>query len=1506
MNDLRPATRTWFEEQFGAPTEVQRRGWDALARGAHALLVAPTGSGKTLAAFLRAIDELAALPEDAPPGVRVVYVSPLKALVADIERNLRAPLAGIARTAARLGLPARVPRVDVRTGDTPQEERRRQARDPGEILVTTPESLYLVLGSKQRETLRAVETVIVDEVHAVCATKRGVHLALSLERLAALAHADPRRIGLSATVRPLEEVARYLGGDREVELVDASAPPALDLSIRVPVPDMERVPPPSPTAHDPAAQAPPDGDPTRPGTREGDGGSILGRLYSASHHTTASGGEERGLWPVLYPELLAGIRGHRSTIVFVNSRGLCERLTHALNELAGEELVLAHHGSVSHGERARIEDALKRGEVRGIVATSSLELGVDMGAVDQVILVESPGSVARGLQRVGRAGHGVGETSRGRVYPKFKHDLLECAVVARRMLRGEIEALRAPRNCLDVLSQQLVAMCVDAPRERGELLALCRRAHPYRELSDEAFGAVLEMLSGSYQRTELSDLRPRLRWDRTTDRLSARPGAAMVSRLNAGTIPDRGAFPVRLGAGGARLGELDEEMVFESRRGDVFLLGTTSWRIEEITRDEVVVSPAPGEPGRLPFWRGEGPGRPLELGRELGAFVREYGAADREAARERLAAELPLDELAARNLADHLADQLEHTGTLPTDRAVTVERFRDELGDWRVCLLSPFGRRVHTPWALALERRLSDRLGAPVSAMAADDGIVLRLDDGDELPAAEDLFPDPDELDELLTAHLGSSALFASLFRENAGRALLVTRRRPDQRKPLWAQRRKAQALLATVRRFPRFPIVLETYRQALQDVFDLEGLREVLAAVRDRRVRVDEVETQSASPFARGLVFAYVAAYLYEADAPVAERKAQALTLDRGLLRDLLGQEELRDLLDAGVVEAVEDELAGRSEERRARDRDELADLLGRLGDLSVPELRERAATPQEVEPWLEELRAERRAIEVRIAGEARWIAAEDAGLFREALGCRLPGGLPVAFLEAPEEPLVELVKRFARGRGPFVTRELADRHGLRPAQVTPVLRALEAGGTLVLGALRPGGAELEWCDAEVLRRIRRRTLARLRGEVAAVDAATFARFLPRWHGLATPGAGRATPAALEEAVQRLEALPLSWRALTGDVLPARVPGFRIDDLDLLAARGELVWIGRGALGPRDGRVLLLRRERAAELLDPVDPPELEDPLQRLLHEHLATRGASFLTELERVARAADGADARAVEAALWDLVWAGLVTNDTFGPLRSLGGRGRSGRGARAGRAGVLAGGRWSLVAELTDPALPATARALARARLLLERHGIASREAVAVEDLPGGWGPHYRVLRHLEEAGQVRRGWFVEGLSGAQFASPGAADRLREARAGGERRAAPEVRLLATLDPASAWGAHLAWPEPLEAGGPRPRRAAGARLVTVDGEPAVFLPAAGRRLTLFGDAARAAAALERLPELLEGTGLVTVESLDGVPAHASPHRQALERAGFVPDYKGFVLDRAARRPRTPRAGG
>ncbi|MEM7310075.1 MAG: DEAD/DEAH box helicase [Planctomycetota bacterium] len=1493
MKQLGPATRAWFEASFRAPTEVQERGWAEIAAGRHALLVAPTGSGKTLAAFLHAIDRMLALPPDAPRGVRCVYVSPLKALVADVERNLRAPLAGIRAAAGRRGEALRDTRVDLRTGDTPQKERQRQTRDPGEILVTTPESLFLILGSRQRQTLATVTTVIVDEIHALAPTKRGVHLALSLERLAALTGDDPQRIGLSATVRPLDDVARFLGGDRPVEIVDASGPPNIALSLRVPVPDMENVPPPP--------------------EKRPEGGSILGQLAREELAERNPGDRERGLWPAIYPQLLDAIRSHRSTILFVNSRGLCERLVQRLNELGEEELVLAHHGSVSHAKRAVIEDALKRGEVKGIVATSSLELGIDMGAVDQVLLVESPGSVARGLQRVGRAGHSVGETSRGVVFPKFKGDLLEAAVVAQRMLAGEIEALSTPSNCLDVLAQQLVAMCCDRESSPEDLHAVVRRARPYGELSRKALESVLDMLSGRYPSTELADLRPRLRWDRAADVLSARPGAAMTARMNAGTIPDRGAYSVHVAGGaegevGQRIGELDEEMVFETRGGDTFLLGASTWRVESIDANRVLVSPAPGEPGRLPFWRGDGPGRPIELGRAIGAFVREHGHGGREHVAAGLRAALPLDENASINLADYLVDQREHCGALPTDRAITVERFRDELGDWRVCILTPFGTRVHAPWAMVLERSLSDRADVELSLMYCDDGIVMRFADTEEQPATAELFPDPEDLEELLTDQLGGTSLFASLFRENAVRSLLVTRRRPDQRSPLWAQRRKARELLGVVRKYPSFPIVLETYRQAMNDVFDLAGLRAVLRGVRERSLRVDDVETARPSPFARSVVFAYVAAYLYDGDSPVAERKAQALTLDREMLRELLGQAELRELLDGDVIDSLEAELAGLAPERRARDRDELADLLRRVGDLTEDEAAARATDPQRVAAWLAELEAERRAVRVSLAGDERWIAAEEAGVFRDAFGCTPPSGLPSDFLDGGERPFEAVLRRFARTRGPFHARDFARRYGLVPAQVEPALRALEAEGVLTLGELRPGGTELEWCDSEVLRRIKRRTLARLRDEVAPVDAPTFARFLQRWQGVAPAGSDSRGPTGerLEEVLAQLEGLPMSWSELSQGLLPARVPGFRLDELDLMAAQGRVVWLGRGALGPSDGRIALFRRERVDDLVGSLGDYEPPTELHAALLDQLERGGASFLTQLESAVLAHGGIERGELEAALWDLVWAGRVTNDTFQPLRTIGGARPRGGGRRSRVRATLAGGRWSLVSSLLARGVSDTERSLARVQSLLERYGVVSREAAVAEEIPGGWGPLYRVLRTMEESGRVRRGYFVEGLSGAQFASPGAADRLRAERLDPDARREPVTVSLAATDPANPWGSLLAWPERKDEA-PAPRRARGARVVLCDGRAVLFAPPGGRKLTTFGDAddvERALLVLAENPRAL-GRRWLVVGSIDGVDALHSEHARALERSGYVREPKGYAADpQALRRAKERKA--
>lgn len=1491
MHAFSRPTAEWFARNFDAPTPVQERGWPRIAGGEHALLIAPTGSGKTLAAFLAGIDRLGQRAQSSAPGVRLLYVSPLKALVYDIERNLRGPLAGIRSVARELGEAFVAPRVAIRTGDSSAKERRDQAKNPAEILVTTPESLYLVLGSQQRETLRQVETIIIDEIHALAPSKRGAHLALSLERLCAGVEraTEPQRIGLSATARPIAEVARFLGGDREVAVVDAAAVPRLSLEIRVPVEDM-----------------------ARPPVEADDAGSA-----------------KKGIWPALTAAILAEIRSHTSTIVFVNSRGLCERLAEQLNELAEEPLVRAHHGSLAQERRREIEGALKNGSLRGIVATSSLELGIDMEAVEAVILVESPGAVARGLQRIGRAGHDVGQISRGIVFPKHPGDLLESTVVAAGMRRGDVEALALPQNPLDVLAQQIVATCVAEPQPVDRLEKLVRRAANFRDLSRDALCSVLDMLSGRYPSADFSELRPRLIWDRDRDRLEARPGARQLAILSGGTIPDRGQYAVHLAEGhsaggrvGTRVGELDEEMVNETRPGEILTLGASTWRVDQITRDRVLVSPAPGQVGKLPFWRGDGPGRPIELGRALGAFTRELGARSSGARGGQTPDDRPglaeawleqsygLDALAARNLFDYVVEQQEATGTLPTDRAVTIERFRDELGDWRICILSPFGSRLHAPWALAIESRLSTEWSADVQLLWSDDGIVLRLLDGEKLPDLALLLPDPEDLEDLVVRQLSRSALFAGQFRENAARALLLPRRRPGARTPLWTQRLRAQSLLAVAQSFASFPIVLETYRSCLQDVFDLGGLQQLLAGIGSGEIRVDEVETRQASPFARSLVFAYTATYLYQGDVPAAERRARALTLDRAMLRDLMGEEELRKLLDPEVLRETEAQLQGLSDERRARSAEGLADLLRRVGDLSQAEIRRRS--DGEPAAWIESLALAKRAVCLSVGGEERWVAVEDAALYRDALGCEVPSAVPEALrttAAAGEEPVEQLFRRFARTHGPFTVEALAERFALLPAQVGAVLRGLAAKDEVLEGAFRRvskerEGAGTDWCDPEVMRLLRRRSLARLRDEVAPVDAPTLARFLLDWHGVVR---ARAAPDLdrLAEAIEPLEGVPLPFSDLEARILPARVAGFVAHSLDEYCASGQLVWIGCGALGDRDGRIALYRRDRVAALHVPEsDLPALGELPARVL-ELLEARGAAFFAAL---AAALPDCSQEELVAALWQLVWAGRVTNDTLAPLRMLGSPRRSQRplrpsARRTRRPGrtprsssvSLVPGRWSCVSEWLVGAPSPTEQAHARALTLLERYGVVSREALTGESWTGGFQSLYPVFKAMEDSGKLRRGHFVRGLSGAQFAYAGIVDRLRAARKEGR---APEALALAACDPANAYGTLLPWPE--SSSSATPRRAAGCSVILVDGVPVLFADRSVSSLTTFAgsrsdEAERAAAqALRRLFDDRTRTQL-RVERIDGQAARESRWAQVLAQAGFRRDYKGLVLHRS-----------
>jgi len=1416
-----PATRAWFEAAFAAPTPAQRLGWPVIATGADVLIQAPTGSGKTLAAFLSAIDRLTTRPGR---GIRVVYVSPLKALNYDIERNLRGPLAGLGATL----------RVGVRTGDTPARERRALLREPPDILITTPESLFLLLTSAARETLGRVETLILDEVHALAASKRGSHLALSVERLARLAEAPFQRIGLSATQRPLAEIGRFVSGGRPIELVDAGTRKQLDLQVVIPVDDLREL---------------------------GSSGALSHPLLSEGQ--VADGSSEHAgasIWPSMYPELLRLVEAHRSTIVFVNNRRLAERLALRLNELAGRELARAHHGSLAREQRVLIEDDLKAGRIPCLVATSSLELGIDMGAVDLVIQVESPKSVARGLQRVGRAGHELNAVSKGRIFPKFRADLLESAVVARAMRAGEIEQTRIPRNPLDVLAQQIVAICADEEIELSDLHALVRGAAPFADLSRSQLENVLDMLAGRYPSDAFAELRPRIVWDRSGGTIRAREGARRLAVTNAGTIPDRGLFGVFLVGGGGRVGELDEEMVYEARAGQTFLLGASTWRIEEITRDRVLVSPAPGLPGAVPFWKGEGVGRPYELGARIGAASRELSALPDAAALARLGEDYLLDERAARNLLAFLRDQADATGAVPSDRTIVVERFRDEIGDWRVCILTPFGGRVHAPWAMAITARLRASLGLEAQSIWSDDGIALHFPDADAPPPGSELVLDPAEVEDLVVAELGETALFGARFRENAARALLIPRRRPGQRTPLWQQRLKAQSLLEVARGYGSFPVVLETYRECLQDVFDLPALRGVLHDLQRRRIDLVEVETGSASPFSSSLLFDYVATYMYEDDTPPAERRAQALSLDRDLLRELLGQEELRELLDAAALAEVERQLRG-----QPASPEELHDQLRMRGDRRPGEYDPALAAP---------LVAARRALLVRVAGEERLIAAEDAGRYRDALGVMPPGGLPDAYLEGAPDALRQLVLRYAKGRGPFTSAQAGEQFG---RDLSVLLASLEREELLVRGELRPGGSEREWCDPDVLRRLRRASLAALRREVEPVEAAALARFLPSWHGI-----GRR--ASLRESLVPLQALALPVSLWEGELLPRRVQGYRPEQLDALCASGEVVWVGAG-----EDRVALYFREDAAALGrvggTPAPAGEVHDALRRALE-----RGALFWFDLvEETGLAADEA-----LPALWDLVWAGEVTNDAWTPLRAGRRHGvprperRPRRFSRSRTTGVSATqGRWSPAARLFRGA--PERRALAE--LLLERQGIVTRDGVRAEGIPGGYGAVYAELRALETLGLCRRGYFVEGLGGAQFALGGAVERLRELREAGEE---PAARVLAAADPAQPYGAALPWPRRV---GARASRVAGAHVVLLAGEAVLYVERGGRSLVPLRDPEEAwlVPALAALVAHVRGGGgarRLAVERFDGVAVTESDALRLLVEAGFLAGPRRAVL--------------
>ncbi len=1394
---------TWFRETFGEPTPAQELAWPALARSESALVVAPTGSGKTLAAFLVFLDRLAREPDRERDGVKVLYVTPLKALGNDIHRNLEVPLEGMTRLAERLGKPAPGITIGIRSGDTPQKERDRLTRKPPDVLITTPESLYLMLTSERAaKTLGSVEAVIVDEVHALAPNKRGTHLTVSLERLAWLTGRPFQRVGLSATVRPAERVAAWLGGqerrtDRPVQVLDSGGRKEIDLTVASPVEDFRELP-----------------------------------------------GES--VWPSIFDELHRLVREHHSTLIFVNNRRLAERAARQINERAGEELARVHHGSLSREKRYEVEALLKAGKLPAMVSTSSMELGIDIGAIDLVVQIESPKSVTSGLQRVGRAGHLVGEVATGRIIPKIRADLVDAAAVARGMLRREIETTEVPEGCLDILAQQIAATVSAGEWTDQQLFELMRGAYPFRELDRGRFEAVLGMLSGQYPAARFGELRPRVVWNRSNGEVRARPGTRMLAVTNGGAIPDRGYYRVVHGGTGARLGELDEAFVFEMIPGDSFVLGSAVWRLDHIDRDEVVVTEAPGAMPSMPFWHGEQAGRPYEQGVRFGEFLAEAGKRlDDPDVDAWLREECALDELAAANLRTFLTEQRDASGELPTHKAIVIEEFDDELGDRRVVVHSPFGSRVHQAWMLVVRARIRDAENLDVEAVAVDDGFMLRLP-GRESPVPIDLItqlPGDEELDELLLRELQVSPIFGVLFRESAARALLLPRRGPDRRTPLWLQRIRAQDLMQLVKRYGEFPILLEAYREAWDDLLRVRDFRKVADGLRSGEIAVRHVVSDVPSPFAFHFLFDYQMENRYVGDYPRAEWRTQLLAVDRDLLSRVVRPDALRELLDAGAIERVEALLQRMDDRSKPRTIDELADVLAALGDLDDEEMRARAGSR-----WREMAEAlveDGRAARVGVGGARRWVPADHADEYD-------------AMAAGDRASMVAVLRRHLAGHGPVTAAELADRYGVPEGEITATLMELRSDGQVSTGEFRPGGTTREWVDTDNLKRIHRETLQVLRKEIQPVDPERYADLLLS-QAVEMPG----TEGGARLVLDRLAGVPVPAAALVPEILAPRFRHGDVAAVESLVRVGEYLWQGlpgrRVALFPRVGAERLLRR-----------PTEVKSESARSVEALLAERGASFLSEVARDA----GLPEQDALKGLFQLAWAGRVTNDALTGIQEPG-RARARRGTRAERLGeshrIPLYGRWSLLpAPVEDPADAAEAWS----ERLLAVYGVVAREIASAADVPVPWPLMVDALTTMEAQGRIRRGYFVRALSGIQFALPATVDRLRaEPRSG--------VRLVAVADPANAYGAIL----PLAADVPyRPSRVPGSWLVTRDGVPTIAVEGWGRRVVPLSNG-EVGPGLEQLRDLAlrRPGGRLAVESWGEEPVIGSSGEGLLAAAGF-----------------------